>query len=563
MARRPTDAFRTAFKSHFGLPIQENWFVPKIVCPTCHSALVDLLRGRRNHVAYKRPTIWREPSSSEECYFCTSDLRGAKMQRRRLLSFGVHTTVTAAVPYAADSSEEPQGGSAATPHSMAHDGALAVTGFLDSSALDPTYRPSENVDQAPILITQARLNDLARDLRLPKALSEFLASRLNEWNLLDRDARVCAFRFRSAQIARHFAEDDGICYCVDVAELFAALGQRHNPDKWRLFIDSSIRSLKAVLLHNGNKLPSIPVAYSTRQRETYTCFDKLLHLIRYSSYEWRVVADLKVVAILAGLRSGNVKRACFLCEWDGTGTGLDQYAIKQWPVRAGAVPGQLSVQYKALVPADRILLPPLHIKLGLFSNFIKTLAKQNKDPETLVYAPLAYLRSVFPQLSEAKIRKGVFVGPQIRKLLKDDKQFVASMGRLEERRAWWALRDVCQNFLGKKKAANYSELVAELMSAFDTLGVHMSLKIHFLNSHLERLASGAHSLADVSDEQGERFHQDLAAIEKRYGGLWTAGMMADYCWLQCSDLSANEYRRKRKRARFEPGMGSDGAASAN
>ena len=67
------------------------------------------------------------------------------------------------------------------------------------------------------------------------------------------------------------------------------------------------------------------------------------------------------------------------------------------------------------------------------------------------------------------------------------------------------------------------------MSAFDALGVRMSLKIHLLNSHLDKLAGGAKSLADVGDEQGERFHQDMAAIEKHYGGLWTPAMMGDYC----------------------------------
>ena len=36
------------------------------------------------------------------------------------------------------------------------------------------------------------------------------------------------------------------------------------------------------------------------------------------------------------------------------------------------------------------------------------------------------------------------------------------------------------------------------------------------------------NLGAVSDEQGERFHQDMATIEKRYEGLWNESMMADY-----------------------------------
>ena len=42
-----------------------------------------------------------------------------------------------------------------------------------------------------------------------------------------------------------------------------------NPQNGGLFIDSSAVSLKAVLLHNGNRLPSIPVAHSTHLKENY------------------------------------------------------------------------------------------------------------------------------------------------------------------------------------------------------------------------------------------------------------------------------------------------------
>jgi hypothetical protein len=49
-----------------------------------------------------------------------------------------------------------------------------------------------------------------------------------------------------------------------------------DPSQWRLFIDSSSRSLKAVLLHNGNLYPSIPVAHSVQMKEDY---DNVKHLL--------------------------------------------------------------------------------------------------------------------------------------------------------------------------------------------------------------------------------------------------------------------------------------------
>lgn len=53
-----------------------------------------------------------------------------------------------------------------------------------------------------------------------------------------------------------------------------------------------------------------------------------------------------------------------------------------------------------------------------------------------------------------------------------------------EQRAWKATIGVIQNFLGKKKANNYKEIVAEMVEAYRVMGVHMSLKIHFLAHHL-------------------------------------------------------------------------------
>ena len=44
---------------------------------------------------------------------------------------------------------------------------------------------------------------------------------------------------------------------------------QHAAHQWRLFIDSYMLSSKAVLLHNGNKLPSIPLNHAVHMKETY------------------------------------------------------------------------------------------------------------------------------------------------------------------------------------------------------------------------------------------------------------------------------------------------------
>ena len=52
----------------------------------------------------------------------------------------------------------------------------------------------------------------------------------------------------------------------------------------------------------------------------------------------------------------------------------------------------------------------------------------------------------------------------------------------------------------------------------------MSLKVHFLHSHLTFFNE---NLGAVSDEHGKRFDQDIAVIEKRFKGKWSTGMLAE------------------------------------
>ena len=55
----------------------------------------------------------------------------------------------------------------------------------------------------------------------------------------------------------------------------------------------------------------------------------------------------------------------------------------------------------------------------------------------------------------------------------------------------------------------------------------MSIKVHYLHSHLSEFPA---NLGDVSEDQGERFHQDVKVMDERYQGRWNCSMMADYCW---------------------------------
>ena len=82
----------------------------------------------------------------------------------------------------------------------------------------------------------------------------------------------------------------------------------------------------------------------------------------------------------------------------------------------------------------------------------------------------------------------------------------------------------------------------------------MNLKLHCLDSHLDYFPK---NICDYSEEKGERLHQDLKEMERRYQGRWDINMQAS--WMlkrdkttEESNLSRNQLRRsfEFKRTRY-------------
>ncbi|UYV75259.1 hypothetical protein LAZ67_12003126 [Cordylochernes scorpioides] len=172
------------------------------------------------------------------------------------------------------------------------------------------------------------------------------------------------------------------------------------------------------------------------------------------------------------------------------------------------VGGYKNIANLPLIDSENIYLPPLHIKLGLMKNFVKAMDRNASG--------FAYLKQKISSISEAKIKEGIFVGPQIRELQQDG-NFQNSLNEVEAA-AWNSFRNVCKNFLGSVKVENYRDIVYDLLLSYKALGCNMSLKIHFLHSHLDFFPD---NLGAVSDEHGERFHQDISSMEKRYQAFVT------------------------------------------
>ena len=138
----------------------------------------------------------------------------------------------------------------------------------------------------------------------------------------------------------------------------------------------------------------------------------ILQLIKYSEYKWSIWGDLKVIGLLLEMQMGYTKHQRFLCHWDSRDDS-HHYNQKEWPAQKEFVPERFNVRHLPSVDPQKTYLPPQLIKLSLFKNFEKAI--DSTDNGNL------YLRQKFPSKSEAKVKAGVFIGPEIQKLMGDNK----------------------------------------------------------------------------------------------------------------------------------------------
>ena len=285
---------------------------------------------------------------------------------------------------------------------------------------------------------------------------------------------------------------------------------------------------------------SIPLAHSTQLKESYETMKILLTKLKYTDQAWKICVDIKVLNMLQGQQSGYTKFPCLLCEWDSRDRKNHWIKCDCWPTRESRMLGQKNIINPVLVESSKILLPPLHIKLGLMKQFVKALDKQG--------ACFKYIAEKFSKLSAEKVKEGIFVGPHIRKLINDD-VFHTTMNQLEKN-AWESFKEVVSKFLGNKKSSDYKNIVEEMLGNFQKLGCRMSIKVHYLHTHLEFFPA---KLGHRSEKRGERFHQDIKTMETMYQEKWDCLMMVDYCWSLKRDCDQpKEPRSKAKKRKFMP-----------
>ncbi|XP_071054071.1 uncharacterized protein [Onthophagus taurus] len=335
-------------------------WVPTSICTTCRLTLINWNDMKKEVVI--TPTMWYEPKDhNEDCYFCACDITGCNKKNKGNILYSYVQSVTPAKKGKIARLDK-------VPPNK-HECSLEEMSSIESEK-DSDYEDSVSAKD-PELFDQDSLDDLIRDLILSKDSAELLASRLKERHMLLPGTKITAYRRRDEEFLKYFSSENSLVYCNDIEGLINTYQvDVYKSDDWLLFTDSSKERLKAVLLNNGNKYAAIPIGHSTRRKESHEDLQFVLEKINYNIHNWFICGDyFKMINILVSLQSGNTKNPCFLCIWDSR--AREQHWIKKkWPERFDWKVGSNNVVYKSLVDTKRILLPPLHIKLGLIKQFV-------------------------------------------------------------------------------------------------------------------------------------------------------------------------------------------------
>lgn len=94
--------------------------------------------------------------------------------------------------------------------------------------------------------------------------------------------------------SRTIKEVREVTYCKDIEGLFRYFGKEHQPDEYRMFIDSSVESLIVALLKNQTdptepKQPPLIILYSPHCKENRTTIKKCLDLLKYNDHQWLII----------------------------------------------------------------------------------------------------------------------------------------------------------------------------------------------------------------------------------------------------------------------------------
>ena len=164
---------------------QDKKWAPHVCCTMCSSKRNAWVNGKGRCFPFGVPVVWRVPRKhSIDCCFCMVP----PIQNGMSIKKKINTCVS---EYTISKRPVPHGDGLSVPEppdnfALYSDDDDSV--FSDSEEQQPSAsRDADNLqskDSPNHKITEKELNDLIRDLELPKNKAELLAPKLQQWNLL-------------------------------------------------------------------------------------------------------------------------------------------------------------------------------------------------------------------------------------------------------------------------------------------------------------------------------------------------------------------------------------------
>ncbi len=151
------------------------------------------------------------------------------------------------------------------------------------------------------------------------------------------------------------------------------------------------------------------MGYAAHMKETYDNIKQLLRCINYNQLHWQLW-QFEGCCLCDGF-TGWIHKVLLFSMW--MRQACKKFPLRQERLTTPSIIGVWQEKHSACTTCwiKQHFVLPLHIKLGLMKNFVKAMEKTDQA--------FKYLISKFPRLSDAKIKEGVFIGPQIRQLLRD------------------------------------------------------------------------------------------------------------------------------------------------
>ncbi|KAK4872960.1 hypothetical protein RN001_014989 [Aquatica leii] len=145
--------------------------------------------------------VWREPRCHlSDCYFCMTSTVGFSSKGKHTIQYPNIPSALKPVPHN-DTLPIPEPPNTYTlePEINLKDTEPQPGASNDTFNDDEEYS-ADLVSRRPHLLTQSELNDLVRDLQLPKTKSQLLGSRFQQWNLLEKGVKISSYRNRHSTL---------------------------------------------------------------------------------------------------------------------------------------------------------------------------------------------------------------------------------------------------------------------------------------------------------------------------------------------------------------------------